>query len=195
MKTVVSIFFGLLLSLSAIQAQTWVIDPSHSNVTFTVSHMSISEVEGKLKVYEGFLVAAEEGNFEGSKISFSADVKSISTDSEKRDGHLQGADFFDAEKNPKITFESSSFTKIDDSNYKLVGKLSMHGVTQEVTLNAKYNGEMKDPWGNTKRGFKVTGKINRYDYGLKWNTALEAGGMLVSEEVGISCNVQLVQSK
>ena len=194
MKTIASVFIGLIMSIGMLNAQTWSIDPSHSNVVFTVSHMAISEVEGKFKVYEGSLETSEDGEFEGAKIKFNADVASIDTDDAKRDGHLQSADFFDAANNPKVTFESTSFTKVDDKNYKLVGNLTMHGVTKEVVLNARYNGEMKDPWGNTKRGFKVTGKINRYDYDLKWNAALEAGGVLVSEEVDIACNVQLVQS-
>lgn len=193
MKTITSIFLGLLMSITMLNAQTWSIDPAHSNITFSVTHLAISEVDGKFKVYEGSLTTSESGSLEGSKINFSADVASIDTDNEKRDGHLQSPDFFDAATNPKITFESSSFTKVDDKNYKLVGSLSMHGVTKEVTLNAKYLGEMKDPWGNTKRGFKVTGMINRTDYGLEWNAALEAGGVLVSEEVEIAANVQLVQ--
>jgi len=192
MKTFISIFSLLILSLTSIQAQQWVIDPAHSSISFTVTHMAISEVEGKFKVYEGGLEASDSGELAGSKITFSADVASIDTDSEKRDGHLQGEDFFDAANNPKITFESTSFTKIDDKNYSLKGNLSMHGVTKEVEFNARYNGEMKDPWGNTKRGFKVTGSLNRYDFGLKWNAALEAGGVLVSEEVEFSANVQLV---
>jgi polyisoprenoid-binding protein YceI len=193
MKTITSIFLGLLMSITMLNAQTWSIDPAHSNITFTVTHLAISEVDGKLKVYEGSLTTSEAGTMEGSKINFSADVASLDTDNEKRDGHLQSPDFFDAANNPKITFESSSFTKVDDKNYKLVGNLSMHGVTKEVALNAKYLGEMKDPWGNTKRGFKVTGMINRTDFGLKWNAGLEAGGVLVSEEVELAANVQLVQ--
>lgn len=193
MKTITSIFIVLMMGVSLLNAQKWTIDPAHSNVTFNVTHLGMSEVEGKFKVYEGSLETSEDGKLEGSKISFNANVSSVDTDSEKRDGHLQSADFFDAETHPKITFESTSFTKVDDKNYKLKGNLSMHGVTQEVELDALYYGEMKDPWGNTKKGFKVSGVINRYDYGLKWNAALEAGGVLVSEEVEIQANVQLAK--
>lgn len=193
MKTITSIFVILLMGISMLSAQNWTVDPSHSSVSFTVTHLVISEVEGTFKVYEGSLEISETGELEGSKISFSADVASINTNDEKRDGHLQSPDFFDAAAHPKITFESSSFTKVDDKNYTVKGLLSMRGVSKEVELNALYKGEVKDPWGNTKRVFKVAGSINRSDFGLKWNAALEAGGVLVSEEVELEANVQMVK--
>jgi polyisoprenoid-binding protein YceI len=195
MKSIVSILIGFALSLNLLSAQTtWNIDPSHSNVEFTVTHLVISEVSGTFTGFEGAMVSQND-DWSDSKISFTADIGSINTDNEKRDGHLKSGDFFDAENHPKLTFESTSFEKVNDKMYKMKGNLTMRGVTKPVELDVKYGGTVVDPWGNTKAGFKVMGAIDRFDYGLKWDAATEAGNLVVGEEVQLLCNIQLNQAK
>lgn len=184
-----------LLSLGASAQTNWKIDASHSKVGFSVTHMMVSETEGKFKIYEGKVSSKTDMDFTDASIEFSADVNSINTEDEKRDGHLKSADFFDAEKYPKITFKSTSMKpnpKKGKTYYDLEGELTMKGVTKKVKLSALGAAKtVKDPWGNTKNGFKVTGVVNRKDFGLNWNAALEAGGVAVSEEVKIDINIEL----
>jgi len=179
---------------SIAQTTKWVIDKSHSKVQFDVAHLVISEVTGQFKSFDGS-VLSDKPDFSDAKIEVSIDVNSINTDDEKRDGHLKGPDFFDANKYPKITFKSKSLKKVNNNLYKLTGDLTMHGVTKEVVLDVQFNGIKNDPWGNTKAGFKVTGKINRNDFGLKYNAPLEGGGVLIGEEVNITCNLELLKQK
>ncbi|MCX8143575.1 MAG: YceI family protein [Bacteroidia bacterium] len=179
---------------SIAQTTKWVIDKSHSKVQFDVAHLVISEVTGQFKSFDGS-VLSDKPDFSDAKIEVSIDVNSINTDDEKRDGHLKSPDFFDANKYPKITFKSKSLKKVNNNLYKLTGDLTMHGVTKEVVLDVQFNGIKNDPWGNTKAGFKVTGKINRNDFGLKYNAPLEGGGVLIGEEVNITCNVELLKQK
>ncbi|MBL7891882.1 MAG: YceI family protein [Bacteroidia bacterium] len=184
-----------ILTVAGAQAQSnWTIDASHSKVQFTVTHLMISEVTGKFKVYEGKVVATKD-DFSDSQIEFSADVNSINTDDEGRDKHLKSDDFFNAEKYPKMTFKSKSFKKVSGKNYKLIGDLTIRDITKSVEFDVVYNGSIKDPWGNTKAGFKLIGVINRIDYGLKWNAAVEAGGVVVSEKVNITCDIELGKQK
>lgn len=170
----------------------WGLDPTHSEVGFKVRHMMLTNVSGN---FGEFTADAEtEGDdFTTAKINFSATVKSISTNNEQRDQHLQSPDFFDAEKYPAITFKSTSFAKQDEDTFKLEGDLTIKDVTRKVTLQAEYGGVSKDPWGNTKAGFSVTGKINREDFGLTWNAALETGGVLVSSDVKLHAEIQMVK--
>jgi polyisoprenoid-binding protein YceI len=179
---------------SIAQTTKWVIDKSHSKVQFDVAHLVISEVTGQFKSFDGS-VLSDKPDFSDAKIEVSIDVNSINTDDEKRDEHLKSPDFFDANKYPKITFKSKSLKKVNNNLYKLTGDLTMHGVTKEVVLDVQFNGIKNDPWGNTKAGFKVTGKINRNDFGLKYNAPLEGGGVLIGEEVNITCNVELLKQK
>jgi len=182
-----------LFSVALVQAQTtWNIDASHSSIRFAVDHMVISEVEGIFSKYEGSVITAK-GDFSDAKINFTVDVKSVDTDNEKRDEHLRGADFFETEKYPKMTFVSTSVQKTGDNKYHLKGKLTLHGVTKEITLAMTYGGTTKDPWGNTKAGLKVTGVINRTDFGLKYNSVLEAGSLMIGEDVTITAKVELVK--
>jgi polyisoprenoid-binding protein YceI len=182
-----------LFSLALVQAQTtWNFDPAHSSIRFAVDHMVISEVEGQFSTYDGSIITTKE-DFSDAKINFVIDVNSVDTDNEKRDGHLKSADFFETEKYPKMTFVSTSVEKIADGKYNLKGKLTLHGITKEISLAMTYGGSVKDPWGNTKAGLKVTGVINRTDFGLKYNSILEAGSMLIGEEVTITCKVELVK--
>lgn len=167
----------------------WILDASHSSVGFKVKHLAITTVSGS---FSGIEASVEAGDtFENAKISFSADIATISTASEQRDGHLKSADFFDAENFPKLSFESTSFTGAGE-DWKLEGNLTIKGVTQKVVLDVEFGGTMKDPWGNMKAGFTLSGKINRKDYGLTWNAITEAGSMLVSEDVKIQADIQLL---
>lgn len=187
----------LALILSAglwAQNTKWQFDNAHTSIEFAIDHMVISEVTGKFSDFNG-TVMSNGDTFEKAMIDFNIDVASINTENTDRDDHLRGPDFFDAEKYPEITFKSTDFKKLSDKKYLLTGDLSMHGVTKKVDLEVSFGGIMTDPWGNTKAGFKLTGKINRKDFGLTWNKTLEAGGLLVGEEVSITARVQLVKSK
>jgi polyisoprenoid-binding protein YceI len=156
--------------------------------------MVVSEVEGYFKTYTGKVVT-NSADFNGANIDFSVDVNSINTDNTDRDKHLMSDDFFNAEKYPKMTFKSTSFKKISGNKYELVGDLTIRDVTKKVTFEVTFGGIAKDPWGNTKAGFKAKGKINRKDYKLMWNVLTEAGGMVVSDEVEIVINLELAQAK
>lgn len=152
-----------------------------------------TNVSGKFEKYEGsFLTDGD--NFENAEINFSADVESINTGSGDRDNHLRSADFFDAANHPKLTFKSSSVVKKSDGDYEISGDLTLHGVTKFVRLEAEFGGLMTDPWGNSKAAWNFSGKINRKDFGLNWNAALETGGVLVSEEVRLNIELQLIKA-
>lgn len=171
----------------------WVADPTHSEISFKVKHMMMTNVTG---TFGQFSVNAETEaeDFSSAKVSFAAQIASINTGNEQRDGHLKSADFFDAEKNPELKFVSTSMTKKDDENYVLNGDLTIGEVTNSVSLDVEFGGINKDPWGNQKAGFSITGKINRKEFGLTWNAALETGGVLVSEDVKLAAEIQLVKA-
>lgn len=171
-------------------ATKWSLDPTHSELTFKVKHLMISNVKGEFKK---FSAEVDGDDFTKSPISVTIDTTSISTNEEQRDGHLKSADFFDVEKYPTISFKSTSLHQVDDDDYTLKGILTIKGISKEVELDVEFGGVNKDPWGNQKAGFAVSGKINRKDFGLNWNAALETGGVLVSEEVKISAEVQFVK--
>ncbi|MDH7605291.1 MAG: YceI family protein [Melioribacter sp.] len=186
--------FLLIIMAGFINAQTkWTFDKSHSKVQFKVTHMVISEVTGQFNSYDG-TVETSKDDFTDAKINFTIDVNSIDTDNQQRDTHLKSDDFFNAEKFPKITFVSKSFKKVSDKKYKLVGDLTIRNITKQVELDVVYNGTVKDPWGNTRAGFKVLGQVNRFDYGLKWNALLELGGAVVGENVDIIIDIELIKS-
>jgi len=194
MKKILVSVFGLMLAGSQVIAQNWNIDKSHSKVSFTVTHMLISEVEGKFKIYDG-KIASSKDDFTDAQISFTIDVNSIDTDEKKRDEHLKGDDFFNAEKYPTITFKGKQLKKVSGKNYKLTGDLTIRDVTKPVEFDVVFGGIMNDPWGNTKAGFKINGKVSRKEFGLKWNALLEGGGAVVSDEVAISCGLELAKAK
>jgi polyisoprenoid-binding protein YceI len=182
-----------LFSITLMSAKSkWNIDASHSSIRFAVDHMVISEVEGIFSTYEGSIITTK-SDFSDAKINFTVDVNSVNTDNAKRDEHLRGADFFETEKYPKMTFVSTSVQKTGENKYNLKGKLTLHGITKEITLTMTYGGTTKDPWGNTKAGLKVTGVINRTDFGLKYNSVLEAGSLMIGEEVTITAKVELAK--
>ncbi len=170
----------------------WALDPTHSEIHFKVKHLMITTVTGS---FNSFTASAETDaeDFSNAAISFSADTASVDTGNEQRDTHLKSADFFDAEKFPALSFSSTSYTKKNDDEFTLTGNLTIKDVTKPVTLNVEFGGVAKDPWGNTKAGFTLSGKINRKDFGLTWNALTEGGGLLVSEEVKISAEIQLVK--
>lgn len=169
----------------------WAIDPAHSEVQFKVKHLMISTVTGSFKEF-GAEAELEGDDLSNSRVSFWANTASIDTNSADRDKHLRSADFFDSENHPKLTF-SSNGAKGSGDRWKLTGDLTIKGVTKPVTLDVEWSGIAKDPWGNTKAGLNISGKIDRKEWGLNWNAALEAGGVLVSDEVRIQCEVQLAK--
>ena len=186
------------ISIGANAQSNWNVDASHSKLGFAVTHMMVSETEGKFKIYEGKVTSVKPAaDFTDAKIDFSIEAASINTDDEKRDGHLKSPDFFDVAKYPKITFVSKSMKpgKIKGT-YTLVGDLTMHGVTKPVTLTAIGASKIvKDPYGMERFAFKVTGALNRKDYGLSWNAALEAGGVAVSETVRLDITIEITKAK
>nr|WP_319776160.1 YceI family protein [uncultured Sphaerochaeta sp.] len=195
MRNIKSFIAIIIFTVVSLSAQTnWSFDKTHTQIKFSVTHLLISEVEGFFGSYDGSVVS-DGDNFDNAKINFTADINSINTSNEKRDAHLKSDDFFAAEKFPKLTFAGKSFTKVDDKNYKLIGDMTIRGTTKEIELNAKFNGIVVDPWGNTRAGFKITGSLNRFDYGLKWNALIETGGAVVSNEVDLVINVELVKAK
>jgi len=171
----------------------WTLDPTHSELVFKVRHMMITNVKGEFRKFDGSILTDGTDFTKSSSIDLTIDAASIYTNEDSRDGHLKSADFFDAEKFPTLSFEGSSLKKVDDDEYELRGLLTIKGVTKEVKLDVEFGGINKDPWGNEKAGFSLTGKINRKDFGLNWNAALETGGVLVSDEVKISAEVQFVK--
>jgi polyisoprenoid-binding protein YceI len=174
--------------------RTWVIDPYHSEVQFKVKHLVISTVTGNFSKFEG-KVESDTDDFSDARISFTADIDSISTAQEQRDQHLKSADFFDAANHPQLSFQSTSFTKKGDNEYTLKGDLTIRGTTKPVTLAVEFGGTQKDFYGNTKAGFEITGKINRKDFGLHWSATTEAGGIVVSDEVRLVMNIQVAKQE
>jgi polyisoprenoid-binding protein YceI len=170
----------------------WSIDPTHSEIGFKVKHMMFTNVSGKFGTYDASAITEGE-SFDNADFSFSADIASIDTANADRDGHLRSGDFFDAENHPKLTFKSSSFKKINDGEFELTGDLDIKGVSKTVKFPVEFSGIMTDPWGNTKVGLSIEGKINRKDWGLNWNSALETGGVLVGEEVRLNIELQFVK--
>ncbi|MFV8270320.1 YceI family protein [Flavobacterium sp. GT2N3] len=170
----------------------WVIDPTHSEIGFKVKHMMFTTISGKFLKFDA-TIESEDNDFENAKIEFTGAIDSVTTGNTDRDTHLLSPDFFDAAQFPEIKFSASSFSKINEGEYELVGDLTLHGVTKSVKLAADYGGLMKDPWGNTKTALSLEGKINRKDWGLNWNSALETGGVLVSEEVRLNIELQFLQ--
>jgi len=172
------------------QKTKWVLDPSHSEILFKVKHLMITNVKGEFKKISAEIDGED---FKNAPIKVTIDTASVSTNEDNRDNHLKSADFFDVEKYKEITFEKTSFKSSEGNTYELKGNLTIKGITKEVKLAVEYGGGNKDPWGNEKAGFSVEGKLNRSDWGLTWNAPLETGGVLVSDEVRISTDVQFVK--
>jgi polyisoprenoid-binding protein YceI len=169
----------------------WGIDPTHTEVQFKVKHLVIATVTGFFKKFSGSIESATD-DFDGATASFSLDVNSIDTNQADRDAHLKSPDFFAADQYPTVDFKGT-IKKVSGNDYKLTGDLTMRGTTKAVELSAEFGGIMVDPWGNTKAGFEINGKVNRKDFGLNWSAVTEAGGVVVSDEVKLHLNVELAK--
>ncbi len=173
----------------------WAIDPMHSEVHFKIKHLMITNVTGSFNIFQAS-VETEDEDFMKAKISFTADVASIDTGNEQRDGHLQSADFFDAEKYPQIKFVATKYENVDnDGSYDIYGDLTIKDVTKNIKLSVEFGGVVSDAYGNVKAGFSINGKINRKDFGLTWSAVTEAGGVVVSDEVKLMAEIQLIEQQ
>jgi len=190
-KTAILTALVLVLGFGTVAAQgTYDIDPAHSSVGFKVRHL-VSKVSGGFNDFNGTIVADFE-NLDASSVEFTIQASSIDTKNEKRDGHLRSVDFFDVEKYPEITFKSSKITKIDGDSFAVAGTLTMHGVSKEITLTVDFLGEMT-AMGGTRAGYELTTTLNRKDFEISWNRALDAGGFVLGDDVEININLELVK--
>jgi polyisoprenoid-binding protein YceI len=172
----------------------WILDPTHSEVEFKVKHMMISNVSGKFARFDASLQTEGE-DFMTAKVTFTADIASISTGQDQRDEHLKGAEFFDSGKFPQLKFVATKYENVDnDGSYEVYGDLTIHGVTKSVKLDAEFGGVIKDPWGNTRAGITASGKINRKDFGLAWHGVTETGSLIVSDEVRVHVGLEFVKA-
>jgi len=171
---------------------TYKIDAAHSEINFKVKHLMITNVTGTFKQFSATMESSA-ADFSDAQITFEADVNSISTNNDQRDGHLKSDDFFNAETYPKLTFVSNKLDKKSDSDYTLTGNLTIRNITKEVSLQVSFGGTMTDPWGQQKAGFEINGSINRKDFDLKWTATTEAGGIVVSDEVKLQLAVQMIK--
>ena len=195
MKKMNALAVALLLSAGSVFAQsTWEVDKVHTNVLFNVSHMVVAEITGNFTDFNATITGTK-ADYSDAQAEMTIKVASISTDNEKRDAHLKSNDFFAVDKFPEITFKSTSFKKTGDNTYKITGDFTMRGVTKTIELDAKFKGEINDPWGNTKSGWKVTGSLDRFDYGVDWNKAIEAGGFVVGKNIDITINAEFAKKK
>ncbi len=172
----------------------WVLDPTHSDVEFKVKHLMISTVTGHFSSFMAE-VSTEEEDFTKSKVTFTVDAASISTNNEQRDGHIKGPDFFDVANHPQIKFVITKIENVDnDGSYNLYGDLTIRSITKNVRLEVEFGGVIKDPWGNTRAGFAVNGKINRKDFGLTWHMTTDAGGIVLGDDVRIHVALELIKA-
>jgi polyisoprenoid-binding protein YceI len=188
-----TLFFALtILSIGSLLAQKsgWTLDKAHSSIGFSVRHMVISEVVGNFKDFDVAFTSVKD-DYSDASVEATIKVASINTDNERRDGHLKTDDFFNAEKFPQIKFKSTSFEKVEENKYKITGDLTIRDVTKKVTFDATYNGTIKAPWGATISSWKATSSVNRFDYGLRWNKAIDTGGLIAGEIVTITLNLEL----
>ena len=172
----------------------WKIDPTHSEVNFKVKHLVISTVTGRFDQFDA-AIETETEDFSDAKITFEANVNSVNTKNEQRDGHLKSPDFFDAAKYPKMSFDSTSVKKVSDYELKVSGNLTMRGITKEITLDVMYNGTVAGFGGNQVAGFEIRTKLNRFDFGLQWSALTETGGVVVSNEVKIEILAEFNQAQ
>jgi len=194
-KLIMATALTIIVSAAPAQPTQWTIDDTYAKIGFTISRFGISETEGRFTKFSG-KVSTDRPDFINGKIDFTIDVNSVDTDNEQRDNHLRSPDFFDAAKYPQIVFKSKSLQQRSGNQYQLKGDLTMHGITREVTLDAVYRGTVpQDPFGNTKAGFKISGVIDRTQWGLNWTGKLASGDLLVGNDVNIMCNIELTKAK
>ncbi|NRG46447.1 polyisoprenoid-binding protein [Bacillus sp. CRN 9] len=167
----------------------WTLDPAHSSVDFSVKHMMIANVKGTFNQFDA-TIEADPDDLTSASIELNIDLASVDTRNEDRDNHLRSADFFNVEKNPKMTFTTTNIERKGEGEYNVTGNLTIAGVTKSETISVTYEGSGVDPWGNVKVGFTADGSLNRSDYGLTWNSALETGGVLVGDKIKISLDLQ-----
>ena len=173
--------------------RNWVIDPTHSEVQFKVKHLMITNVTGSFNLFNAS-IQTEDEDFMKAKVVFTAEAESITTGNEQRDTHLKSADFFEAAKYPQLRFVATNFETVDnDGSYELYGDLTIKDQTKNIKLDVEFGGVVLDAYGNTKAGFTINGKINRRDFDLTWSAVTEAGGVVVSDEVRIACEIQLIE--
>ena len=176
-------------------SKNWVVDPTHSEVKFKIKHLMITNVSGSFDIFN-VTAQTDDEDFTKATISFSADVDSISTGNTQRDGHLKAPDFFDAATYPKIKFVATKYENVDnDGSYELYGDLTIRDKTRNIKLDVEFGGIAKDPYGNTKAGFTINGKINRKEFGLSFDAVTEAGNVMLSDEVKIACEIQLIEQQ
>jgi len=191
-QVLLSMAFLMMTGMLFGQSTQWNFDKSHSKVQFTATHMKISEVAGQFKEYSGTILT-DGDNFSDAKIKVNIKASSVDTDNDRRDGHLQGEDFFNTEKYPNITFVSESMEKVDDQEYKLTGELTIKDVTRIVELDVDYRG-MVEAMGATRAGFKITGTIDRFDYNVDWDKSF-GKGLIVGRDIGINIDVELIRAE
>jgi len=179
--------------IATAQTTNWKIDHAHSKIQFSVEHMVISHITGDFKSFKGTLKSDKKDFSDLKVMNFTIDVNSIDTDNSTRDKNLRSNEFFEVTKYPNITFNSTTIVRKEGNNYLLKGNLTMHGVTKEITFNLKYNGTVKDPWGNTRTGFTAKTSLNRKDFNLNYNAALGAGEAMVGNTVTISCSFEVIK--
>jgi polyisoprenoid-binding protein YceI len=173
----------------------WIIDPAHTEIAFKVKHLMITNVKGQFNEFDASIFTTGE-DFMTAEIDFWMNPASVSTSDPKRDAHLRSADFFDVENHKQITFQANTIESVDnDGSYELYGDLTVKGIKKRIKLDVEFGGVVKDPWRNMKAGFTINGKVNRKDWELNWNAALEAGGVLVADDVIISCEVELTRQQ
>ena len=194
MKHLITMIAVLIFGAMSSNAQntTWNFDRSHSSIKFSVSHVMVSEADGKFGDFS-VKVASDKEDFSDATIDVSIKATSINTDDAKRDEHLRSADFFDVANHPNITFKSKSMKKTGNGTYKLSGDFTMRGVTKPITLDVKFGGTQKSPWGQTVAGFKITGNINRKDFGVSWSKLLDQGGAVVGDVVELVANIEITK--
>lgn len=173
---------------------SWKIDPAHSEILFKVKHLMITNVKGEFVNFEADILS-DGDDFSNAQITASIDASSVFTNNKDRDNHLKGADFFEAEKHKTLEFKSTGIKKIDDETFQVTGDMTIKGVTNPVKLNVEFGGTATDPFGNEKAGFSITGKLNRKEWGLNYNAALETGGVMVGEEVKLMIEAQFIKQK
>jgi polyisoprenoid-binding protein YceI len=170
----------------------WTVDPTHSAIEFSVKHMMIAKVKGSFNKFEANILA-NPSDLTTAEIDFTVDVASIDTRNADRDNHLRSADFFDVEKNPTLTFQSTKIVKTNEDEYDVTGNVTLNGITQEETFAITFEGQGKDPWGNEKAGFSGKGKVKRSDYGLTYNAALETGGVLIGDQITLTIEIEVAK--
>lgn len=184
---------GILSATPARAADTYTVDPNHSEVAFQIRHL-VSKVRGRFKSFQG-TIQVDAAKPEASSVEFSIQTASIDTDVADRDKHLKSPDFFDAEKLPSITFKSTKVAPAGKDRYDVTGTFTLHGVTKTITLPVSLLGFVKDPWGGERGGFEISTTLNRKDYGISWNKVLDAGGTILGDDVAISINLEVVKKK